>query len=101
MSATVIAGGKSATARVNVNVVNPLYFGIEDCMPIYTLSDLQAIEQSMEGYYVLADVIGATATQTTVNFEPIGDATKYGVRTAFRGTLDGQGHTIYGLAART
>src|SRR5262245_7671534 len=55
---------------------------------IYTIKDLQAIQNNLSGYYVL----GANIDASGFNFTPIGSAS-----TPFTGTLDGQGHTISNL----
>jgi Bacterial cadherin-like domain/The GLUG motif len=55
---------------------------------IYTISDLQAIQSDLSGYYVL----GADIDAAGYNFTPIGRASN-----PFTGILDGQGHTISNL----
>ena len=62
---------------------------------ISTLSDLQAIKNNLTGQYILDNDINAADTVTWnggLGFEPIGTSTS-----AFKGSLDGNGHTISNL----
>src|SRR5260370_34991243 len=55
---------------------------------VYTISDLQAIQNNLSGYYVL----GANIDAAGFNFTPIGSAAN-----PFTGIFDGQGYTISNL----
>lgn len=70
---------------------------------IYTLSQLDAIRNDLEGDYVLMNDIDATETATWndgAGWEPIGGETLHIPYQGFRGTFDGNGYTISGLYIR-
>ncbi|WP_274322746.1 M26 family metallopeptidase [Halosimplex aquaticum] len=67
----------------------------QDPYVITTPEELQAIDEDLTAHYVLGNDIDASVTETWNagnGFDPIG-----GQNGAFRGSLDGNGHTVSGL----
>ncbi|WP_321429450.1 DUF4114 domain-containing protein [uncultured Methanolobus sp.] len=63
---------------------------------VYTLDDLQNMNNDLDAHYILMNDIDASATSTWnggKGFDPIGDS----LSNAFEGTFDGQGYTISNL----
>ncbi|WP_459194391.1 GLUG motif-containing protein [Halosimplex sp. J119] len=70
----------------------------EDPYEISNATELQAMNEDLEGHYVLVDDIDASGTSSWNNgngFDPIGEG-----GTHFTGAFDGQNHTIDGLTVR-
>lgn len=72
----------------------------DDLYRIANVSELQAMEDDLNGHYVLVADIDATDTAQWNNgsgFDPVGGTLFNNDLPWFRGTLDGNGHTIAGL----
>lgn len=97
---TSFIGGAGADS-IPVNQATRLYARWEAPMHIKTVDDFQKIRENLYGWYILDADLDLSAYQ---DWEPIGGYEPYYENCdgewwtlSFKGTLDGQGHTIRGL----
>jgi len=87
------AGQNFSTKKGNSDQINYQVITALGSANSVTRTDLQGINGNLSGNYVLGEDIDAGATSSwSGGFNPIGDGSN-----AFRGTLDGLGHTVNGL----
>lgn len=92
--------GDKASVRLNGALTTDLSGNtknINDCMLVNNIYELQNIHNNLDGKYMLANDIDASATNSWYNgegFRPIGQLYSWGDATPFNGVLDGLGYSI-------